>query len=63
MARFVSDFQDGRHGGHLGFTIVTLLVILDLQVIPTIPTKFQVSRPFGSEEVKNRFSRRQFLDF
>ena len=52
MARFVLDLQDGRHGGHLGFTIVTILAILDLQVTPTIPTKFEVNRPFGSEEVK-----------
>ena len=33
------DFQDGCHGGHLGFPIGTILAIYDLQVIPMIPTK------------------------
>ena len=36
----------------------TILIILDLQVTPMLPTKFQVNWPFGSgEEAKNRFSR------
>ena len=52
------DFQDGCHGGHLGFPIGTILAIFDLQVTPMLPTKFRVNWPFGSgEEVKNRFSR------
>ena len=52
------DFQDGRHGGHLGFPIRIISAIFDLQVIPMLPTKFHVKQPFGSEEeVKNRFSR------
>ena len=33
------DFQDGHHGGHLGFLIKTILGIFDLQVIPILPTK------------------------
>ena len=52
------DFQDGGHGGHLGFTIGTILAIFDLQVIPMLPTKFRVNWHFCSgEEAKNRFSR------
>ena len=53
------DFQDGRHGGHLRFTIGTISAIFDLQVTSMLPSKFGVNWPFGSgEEVKNRFSRR-----
>ena len=33
------DFQDGGHGGHLGFPIGTILAIFDLQVTPVLPTK------------------------
>ena len=52
------DFQDGGHGGHLGFLIGTILAIFDLQVTPMLPSKFGVNWPFGSgEEAKNRFSR------
>ena len=32
------DFQDGCHGGHLGFLIGTILAIFDLQVILMLPT-------------------------
>ena len=52
------DFQDGRHGGLLGFTIGMILAIFLLQVTPMPPTKFQVNWPSGAgEEVKIRFSR------
>ena len=52
------DFQDGCHGGHLGFPIGMILAIFDLQVTPMLPSKFGVNWPFGSgEEAKNRFSR------
>ena len=34
------DFQDGDHGGHLGFPIGTILAIFDLQVTPMLPTKY-----------------------
>ena len=48
------DFQDG---GHLGFTISTILATFDLQVTSMLSTNFQVNWPFGSgEEAKNRFS-------
>ena len=49
--------QDGCHGGHLGFTIGTILAIFDLQVPLMLSTKFQVNWPFGSgKEAENRFS-------
>ena len=52
------DFQDGGQGGHLGFPIRTILAIFDLQVTLMLPTKFQISWPFISEEeVKNSFAR------
>ena len=52
------DFQDGRHGGHLGFLNGTILAIFDLQITPMLPTKFRVNWHLGlGEEVKNRFSR------
>ena len=52
------DFQDGCHGGHLGYPIGTILATFDLQVTPMSPTKFGVNWPFGAgEEAKYRFSR------
>ena len=44
------DFQDGGHGGHLGFPIGTILAIYDLQVVLMLPSKFGVNWPFGSGE-------------
>ena len=41
------DFQDGRHGGHLGFPIRRILAIFDHQVTPMLPTKFPVNRLWG----------------
>ena len=50
------DFQDGGHGGHLGFPIGTILAIFDLQVTLMLPSKFGVNWPFSSgEEAKNNF--------
>ena len=52
------DFQDGGHGGHLGFPISMILATFDLQITLMLPRKFEVNWPFGSgEEAKNRFSR------
>ena len=34
------NFQDSSHGGHLGFSIGTILAIFDLQVTLMLPTKF-----------------------
>ena len=31
------DFQDGHHGGHLGFPIGTIFATFDLQVTPKLP--------------------------
>ena len=43
-------FQDCRHGGHLGFPINTIFLML--------PSKIHVNLPFGSkEEANNLFSR------
>ena len=52
------SFEQTLNGGHLGFTIGTILAIFYLQVTPMLPTKFRVNWPFSSgEEAKNRFSR------
>ena len=50
------DFQDGGHGGHLGFPIRRISATFDLLATPLLPTRFQDNWPFGSEEAKNRFS-------
>ena len=34
------DFENGCHGGHLGYTIGGILATFDLQVTPMHPTKF-----------------------
>ena len=36
------DFQDGRHGGHLGYQNEMILAILNLHVTLMTPTKFQL---------------------
>ena len=41
------DFEDGGHGGQLGFPIGTILASFDLQVTPILPTKYQVNWPRG----------------
>ena len=54
------DFQDGCHGGHLGYPIGMILAIFHLQVTSMSPNKFGVNWPFGAgEEAKYRFSRSQ----
>ena len=42
-------------GGHLGFQIGTISAMFDLQVIPMLPTKFQVN--WTGHEAKNGFAR------
>ena len=44
------DFQDGGHGGHLGFPIGTILAMFDLQVTPMLPSKFGVNWPSVQEK-------------
>ena len=49
------DFQNGGRGGHLGFSILTILAIFYLQVAFILPTKFSVNWTFGSgEDVQNK---------
>ena len=50
------DFQDGGHGGRLGFLIGMMLAIFDLQVTPMLPTKFQINCPFVLEAKKYIFA-------
>ena len=52
------NFRDRGHGGHLLFPTGTILAFFYPQVTLMLPTMFQVSWPFGSEEeAKNKFSR------
>ena len=44
-------FEDGGHGGHLGFSIGTILAIFDLQVTRMLLTKYRVNLPRGVEGV------------
>ena len=38
------EFQDGRHGGHLGYRNGTILAILNFCVTVMPPIKFQLNR-------------------
>ena len=42
------EFQDGHHGGHLGYGNGTILAILNLNVATMPPTKFQLNPTYGS---------------
>ena len=47
-------FQDGHHGGHLGYRNGTILAILNLHAATMPPTKFQLNPTYGSGiDVKN----------
>ena len=41
------EFQDGVHGGHLGYRNGTTLAILNLYVAPTPPIKFWLYPTYG----------------
>ena len=41
------EFQDGRHGGHLGYRNGTILAILNLCLTVMPPIKFQLNRTYG----------------
>ena len=41
------NFQDGHHGGHIGFSIGTIFATSNLPVLPMLLTKFQVNWPRG----------------
>ena len=50
------DFQDGHHGGHLGFPIRTILLFFFyLQVTLILPTKFPAIGPLVQEKRKIDF--------
>ena len=50
-------FQDGGHGGHLGFPIGTILAIFDVQIILILPAKYRVNWPRGVGGVGNCWRR------
>ena len=59
-SRFEIDFQDGNHGGHLGFPVGMILAIFNLQVDPTLPIQFEsIGLTVQEVEVENKFSRWQ----
>ena len=41
------EFQDGRHGGHLGYRNETILAILNFYVTVMPPIKFQLNPTYG----------------
>ena len=43
----IEEFQDGRHGGHLGYRKGTILAILNFHVATMPPTKFQLNPTYG----------------
>ena len=46
------EFQDGHHGGHLGYQKGTILAILNLHVAIMPPTKFQLNPTYVSGDVE-----------
>ena len=52
------EFQDGRHGSHVGYRNRTILVILNLCVIVMHPVKFWLIPAYGlGGDVISRISR------
>ena len=45
------EFQDGHHGGHLGYRNGLILAILILYVTVTPPIKFQLNPTYGLGDV------------
>ena len=41
------EFQDGRHGDHLGYQNGTILAILNLYNAPMPPIRFQLNLTYG----------------
>ena len=41
------EFQDGRHGGHLGYKNRTILAILNFYNAPMPPIKFRLNLTYG----------------
>ena len=46
--RSFEEFQNGRHGGHIGYRNGIILAILNLHVVTMPPTKFQLNLIYGS---------------
>ena len=44
----VTEFQDGCHGGHLGYQDETIFAILNLHVATMHSFKFQLNPTYGS---------------
>ena len=44
------EFQDGRHGDHLGYQNETILEILNLYVTVMLPIKFWLNLTYGLGE-------------
>ena len=44
-------FQDGHHGGHLGYKKEANLAILNLHVTPMPPTKFWLNPAYTGADV------------
>ena len=59
------NFQNGGHGGHLGFLIRKILANFYLQDTLILPTKFHVNRPFTSGEESKKYTLKMaaILDF
>ena len=56
------EFQDGHHGGHLGYRNVMILAILNLYATMP-PTKFHLNPTyFSGGDVKNMKGKRQTDD-
>ena len=54
----LQDFQDGHHGGQLGYWNGTYLAILNLQITPMPPNKFQLNLTYSlGGDVVWRFSK------
>ena len=45
------EFQDGHHGGHLGYWNRKILGILNLHIAQMPPTKFQLNPTYLSADV------------
>ena len=47
------DFQDGCHGGHLGYQKETILATLNLHAAPMPSTMFPLHPTYGSKAYNN----------
>ena len=45
------EFQDGSHGGHLGWRNGEILTILNLYVVPILSIKFRLDRTYSLGDV------------